>query len=129
MKRLPLYLNDLNYKKKLKVKSFKTSKNRFLFLTSRYLEKFGFLSKFLYHILFKNLKVFLSFTNNSKPVFQLVISYYKLNRPVFMKHKEISRLRNNTPAGVFVFSTNRGLVCDVDCVRVKTGGTLLFWIY
>jgi ribosomal protein S8 len=129
VKRLPLYLNDFNYKKKLKVKSFKTHKNKFLCFLSKFLEKFGFLSKFLYHLLFKNLKIFLSFTNHSKPVFQLVISYYRLNRPVFMNYKEITRLRYFTPAGIFVFSTNQGLVSDVDCLRIKTGGTLLFWIY
>lgn len=129
MNRLPLYLNELNYKNKLKVKSFKILRTSFFLRLSSELEKYGFILKFKSYSFVNKFKVNLSYTNNTKPVFQIINIFYKLNRALSFSYVDIISLKKKVNYGIFFFSTDYGILSDLDCVKKKIGGILIFWIF
>lgn len=129
MSRLSLYLNELNYKNKLKVKSFKILRTSFLLKLSSILEKYGFILRYKSYNFVNKFRVNLSYTNNTKPVFQIINVFYKLNRAFSFSYIDIIYLKKKVNYGVFFFSTDSGILSDLDCVKKKIGGVLIFWVF
>lgn len=129
MNRLPIFINELNYKKKLKINSFNLIKTSFILKLSNIFEKYGYILKYKTFSLNNKFKIYLSFTNNTKPVFQLINCIFKINRALSYSYLEIVFLKKKSNYGVFFFSTNKGILSDIDCIKKKTGGILIFWIF
>lgn len=129
MKNLTLFLNTYKYKNSLKIKNFRFKRNKFLIITIKSLEILGFLGFCLFHHNLKNLKVFLSFINNSKRNFTTIVQFSNNFHKKFYNFKELTQLKKDFPTGIFLFSTSKGIFSDTFCIKNKIGGILLLWIF
>lgn len=129
MKYLHSFCSNLNYKNKLKVKSFKLKRNYFLVQLSNLLIQQGLISHIVSSIYFLYFRVFLYYSAFSNRTFSNVLTLSGVNRRISVRFNQITFLRKKFPYCHLIFSTSSGILSDFGCLLKKTGGIFIFSIF
>lgn len=72
----------------------------------------------------KKILVLLKYSNN-KPVIRDIRTISTPGRRMYMRHKRSLRISNNKDSGLFILSTNKGLLTDQESSMLMVGGEVL----
>ena len=74
----------------------------------------------------KQIKIFLKYKNNNKPVINSLKFVSKPSRRIYYSAKQIWKIESNK--SFIIFSTNKGLKSIIECKKLKIGGEPLIII-
>ena len=116
-------LTQLKNASKVRKKFIFFSKNKFSYNLLKVLYREGLISSFKIISTSNLLKIQLKYSSSGKSCFNNVVFISKPGNSTYYSYFDLCKLSTST--GLFLISTKEGILTNQQCIRIRSGGTVI----